>query len=96
MGTSTIRILDPKSDSLREATAMTERAPTISGKTLGLLSNGWRSFDNILDHYTVIAKEKYEAGEVLARKNPNASSSTPRPTLEELASVDAAVVGIGH
>ncbi|MCL0101505.1 hypothetical protein M1O29_00250 [Dehalococcoidia bacterium] len=96
MGTSTIRILDPGSDPLKEATAITPRVPTIGGKRLGLLSNGWRSFDHILKHYTELAKGKYEAGDVLTRKNPNASSGTPQPTLEELATVDAAVVGIGH
>ena len=96
MATRRIRILDPAGGSRQAAAGIAERASTVSGKVLGLLSNGWRSFDDLVERYGDLAKAKYEASGVVSRKNPNASSGTPKPTLEELVTVDAAVVGIGH
>ena len=97
MTTGTIRVLDPVSEPKGDQSEPAKRLASLSGKALGLLSNGWRSFDDIVDRYAGLAVEKYEARETISRKNPNASSSTPKETMEELtAASDAALVGVGH
>ncbi len=92
-----LRILDPVA---RPPDAGGEAAPrisTVAGAVVGLLSNGWRSFDAITKSYAELAVEKHEAREAVIRPNPSASSGTPQETMEELARrCDAVVVGIGH
>ncbi len=92
-----IRVLDPASGPRKGEVEQAARADTIAGKRVGFLSNGWRSFDAMISHLSEIAVDKYEARGVVSLKNPNAASSTPAETVEELVtSSDAAVVGIGH
>ena len=97
MAAKRLRILDPVA---RPPAAGGEAAPritTVAGAVVGLLSNGWRSFDAMTQSYAELAVEKYEAREAVIRPNPSASSGTPQDTMEELARrCDAVVVGIGH
>lgn len=97
MAPTMIRILDPVATAREVKEGPAPRVAAIGGRSVGMLSNGWRSWDVMLGRLSEIAVEKYEAREVLSRKNPNASSATPKDTMEELVSeVDAAIVGIGH
>ena len=92
-----MRIVDPVSQPVSDDRGVAPRVDTLSGKALGFISNGWRSFDAIADQYSKVALEKYEVSEVVYRKNPSAASATPKDAIEELVSrTDAAVVGIGH
>lgn len=92
-----ISILDPFSGPRTELNPIAPRTITVAGKKLGVLSNGWRSFDHMIKRYSSLAVEKYEASEVLTRKNPNSASSTPEQTMTELTErCDAVIVGIGH
>ena len=97
MAAGFIRVLDPVGDPRVAQAVMAARVATITGKALGLLSNGWRSFDAMVDRFSGLAVEKYEARETISRKNPNTANSTPRETMDELAAgSDAALVGVGH
>ena len=92
-----LRILDPVAKPPAGDGDAAPRIPTVAGAVVGLLSNGWRSFDAITESYAALAVEKYEAREAVIRPNPSASSGTPQETMEELARrCDAVVVGIGH
>ena len=97
MASGYVRVLDPVGKPREERAEMAARLATVSGKVLGLLSNGWRSFDAMTERFSDLALEKFEAREVICRKSPNAASGAPKETLDELASVsDAAIVGVGH
>ena len=97
MSTATIRILDPVGQPKQRDTGVTARPATLSGKVLGLLSNGWRSFDLIAERYASVAQGRHEVRDVLMRQNPSAASATPKQSMEELIQgSDAIVVGVGH
>ena len=97
MAANTIRILDPFSPPRAAKGEAAARVGSMRGKTLGLLSNGWRSFDVMLAHIAGEAVQRQGVGAVVSRKNPNSASTTPKATMEELAAnTDAVVVGVGH
>ena len=92
-----IEILNPTAEAAVVATALAPRLPSLQGKVVGTLSNIWRSYDLMLEHFENIAKSGYGVAEVVKISNPSLSSGTPAETLESLASkADAAIVGMGH
>lgn len=96
MASGTIRILDPVSKPREQKQSLAPRLATISGKRLGVISNGWHSFDVMSGHMAELATAKHEAREVVYRKNPSAASATPKPEMDAIAATNAAIVGIGH
>ncbi len=97
MASGTIRILDPVGAAREVEEGPAQRLRSVGGQGVGFISNGWRSWDVVVERYAELAVQKYEAREALSRKNPNASSGTPKDTMDELAArVEAVVVGIGH
>ena len=96
MGMGTIRIFDPVSKPREQREKLAPRVSTISGKSFGIISNGWRSFDVMAARYAELAIEKHEARESVYRKNPSAASATPTAAMDAIAGTDAAIVGIGH
>ncbi len=91
-----IQILEPVVTLKEEAEGYAPRPTTLAGKTLGLLSNGWRSFDTLMDAYEELALGKHGVAKVIHRRHWNASGSAPDEFLEEMAKCDVAFVGLGH
>ena len=97
MATKRLRILDPVARPKPGSHDIAPRLTAVAGSVVGLLSNGWRSFDAMAKNYAEMAVGKHEARDVLIRGNPSASSGAPEHTMAELVQqCDAVVVGIGH
>ena len=91
-----IKILEPVA-ALKEETGGHVALPgTLVGKTLGLLSNGWRSFDVLMREYEKLALDKHGVAKVINRRHWNASGPAPVEYIEELTKSDVAFVGLGH
>ncbi|MBI2871662.1 MAG: hypothetical protein HYY00_00545 [Chloroflexi bacterium] len=93
----TIRILSPVGIPQDRRDGNAERLDSLSGKTLGIMSNGWRSFLIGMERLEEVAVSKHEAGSVIKALHTNASGPAPAELLEEMAKKgDAAIVGLGH
>ena len=97
MGGGIIDILDPTGQPKEQPTGLAPRVQGLGGRTLGLITNSWRSFDIMAGHFEEMAKDRYEVREVMRTINPDVSSPTPKDTLNVLVDkADAAIVGMGH
>ena len=91
-----IKILEPVAALKEETQSHTAMPSTLAGKTLGLLSNGWRSFDFLMQEYEKLALDKHGVARVINRRHWNASGPAPSEYIEELAKSDVAFIGLGH
>ena len=78
MSDPTIEILNPTAEAAVVATALAPRLPSLQGKVLGALSNIWRSYDLMLEHFEKIAKSGYGVAEVVKISNPSLSAEPLR------------------
>jgi len=75
---------------------MAPRPGSLNGKTLGLLANGKRNSDRLLDKVGTLLAEHYQFKEVVARNKGNASRPCPDNLLQEmLAQCDVVVTATG-
>ena len=92
-----IKILDPTAHPIVGDAGLAPRVASLGRNTLGVVSNAWRSYDVMANHFEEIAKDKYEIREVMRTINLDLSGPLPQDSLSALvAKVDAAIVGIGH
>ena len=97
MSPKTVRILDPTAQSKTRDTGLSPRLDGLGGRSLGIISNAWRSFDAMAGFFQEMATDRYEVREVMRTVNPHLASATPEDTIVELVDrADAAVVGMGH
>lgn len=74
-------------------------APTVAslqGKTLGILSNGWRSFRTMMQRFEELATETYGAKRVVTAVHPEDASPAPEETVRKMFEADAVISGLGY
>ena len=92
-----IKILDPTAHPVVGDAGLAPRVVSLGGNTLGVVSNAWRSYDVMANHFEEIAKDKYEIREVMRTVNLDLSGPLLEDRLNALvAKADAAIVGVGH
>ena len=95
MTTATIQILDPRPEQKTEERPATDRLPSLSGKTIGLLENRKYHSDNFLQELQVILEEEYAVEKVVYLRKFSFSAPCSDDTIEELIEqCDAVVHGI--
>ena len=95
MTTATIQILDPRPEQKTEERAATDRLPSLSGKTIGLLENRKYHSDNFLQELQVILEEEYAVEKVVYLRKFSFSAPCSDETIDELIEqCDAVVHGI--
>ena len=86
MTTSTrIEVLDPTVASIPAMAVIAPRPESLNGAVIGLLANGKRNSDELLEMVQEVLADRYEFKSVVARNNGNASRPCPVDILEELA-----------
>ena len=92
-----IMILDPTASPKAGDMGLAPRVPGLGSRTMGIVSNVWRSFDTMAEHFEQEALDRYEVREVMRTVNAVVSSPLPEDSLRMLVSkADAAIVGMGH
>ncbi len=85
MTTNGLLVLDPTSESIPESAVIAPRPKSLNGTVVGLLANGKRNSDELLDMVHEVLADRFEFKGVIARNKGNASRPCPRDILEELA-----------
>ena len=94
--TTMITTLDPTAAPIIAEGGMAPRLESLNGKTLGLLANGKRNADRLLDHVAALISEHYQIKDIVARTKANPSHPCPDDLMQELvAQCDAVVTAAG-
>lgn len=90
-----IEILDPTYESDAHSFALAQRLDTLSGKTVGIVSNGKRGTEWFFDAFEQQLREKYAVGEVVRTIKANYSAPAEAALMQQARSWDALIAGIG-
>ena len=95
-GNGTIVVLNPTAPPRDVRYAMAERLSDIRGKTVGFLWNNKPNGDVLFGRLEELLRQKYEISGASYGRKPTASIPASDEVLDQLvASVDAAIVGLG-
>ncbi len=83
--TTKLRVLDPTVEPLPASAVIARRPATLDGAVIGLLANGKRNSDELLDMVHQVLADRYEFRSVVARNKGNASRPCPQQILDDLA-----------
>lgn len=96
MAVRTVEILLPTAEAGVGARKPAPRIPSLRGKTVGFIDNGWRCLAITYDEYTKMLKEQEGVARVIHKKKV-ASSPVSKEAFEELAAqADAVITGLGN
>jgi len=90
----TIRVLDPRLDPDLEPLALAAPVAALEGATLGLLDNTKIGTARFYDHLEALLRQR-GVRDIIRRRKPDASRPVPPALLDDLATADAVVSGIG-
>ena len=80
-----IEVLDPTVSPLEEKTLLADRPETLDGSIVGLLANGKRNSEELLEYVYEILKEKHNLGVMISDNKGNASRPCPVDLLNDMA-----------
>ena len=72
------------------------RLPTLQGKTLGLVSNGWHSLDITYQVFRILMAEHYGVSEFVERRKTLSSPLAQSDFEEMVRRCDGVIVGLGN
>jgi hypothetical protein len=90
----TIRVLDPRLDPDLEPLTLAPPVAALAGATLGLLDNTKIGTARFYDHLEALLR-RHGVREVIRRRKPDASRPAPPALLDDLATADGVISGIG-
>ena len=85
MTSETIEVLDPTVLPQEESTLLADRPETLNGSIVGLLANGKRNSEELLEHVYEILNEEHNLGVMIADNKGNASRPCPPELLQDMA-----------
>ena len=89
-------LLDPTVEALPDNTNMAPRLPDLNGRVLGLLANGKRNSDTLLDAVTSLLQDTYDVKEVVRLNKRDVSRPAKQEIVDELVErCDAVITAIG-
>ena len=78
------KLLDPTVKALPESTEMAQRPEDLNGKVVGLLSNGKRNSESLLDTVYSLLQDTYQFGDVVRLNKGDSSRPAPKHIMDEL------------
>ena len=85
MTSETIEVLDPTVLPQKESTLLADRPETLNGSIIGLLANGKRNSEELLEHVYEILNKEHNLGVMIADNKGNASRPCPPELLQDMA-----------
>jgi len=89
------RVLAPTPETAAPLGRKASRLDTLSGKTVGLISNGKEGTKGFFTHVEDVLRKEYGVAHIVLRTKPNYSAPAPAPIVGEIRSWDAVISGIG-
>ena len=77
-------LLDPTVDALPDSTILAPRPSDLNGKVVGLLANGKRNSDRLLDALYGLLQDTYEFKDVVRVNKGDSSRPAPQKIVDEL------------
>ena len=90
-----MRVLDPTFEEAAGGFATPPRLETLRGKKVGIISNGKEGTARFFAHMEAVLRTRYGVADVVQRVKGNLSAPAERAIMEEAATWDAAVAGVG-
>jgi|TARA_B100000809_G_scaffold92162_1_gene90722 hypothetical protein len=91
----TIRVLDPTSEANPQEIKPAARLKSLSGKTVGFISNGKEGTAGFFAHLDRLLRERYEVANVVLRMKSNYSAPAEESIIDEAKNWDLAITGLG-
>lgn len=91
----TIRVLDPTSESGPSKSEPAPRLDTLSGKTVGFISNGKEGTARYFHHLGEALKSRYGVAEIVLMTKSNYSAPADAHIVNGISEWDAMMSGIG-
>ena len=89
-------LLNPEGTSPEGSLPLAARPKTLTGKTIGVLSNSKLNADAVLSAVGELLAERYGAAGIVHRAKPNFSLPAPEATMQELLKqCDIVLAGVG-
>ena len=85
MTTTRLVVLDPTVEPIAAEAIVAQRPPTLDDKTVGLLANGKRNSEEILQAIYDVLADSYEFAGAVTRNKGNASRPCPASIVAEMA-----------
>jgi len=80
-----LAVLDPTVEPIPADAIVAQRPTTLSGKTVGLLANGKRNSEELLEAVYEVLSDSFDFAGTVIRNKGNASRPCPAPLIEEMA-----------
>ena len=91
----TLQVLDPSSEAHVAIGELAPRLTSLTGKTLGFISNGKEGTKGFFHHAETMLREEFGVAEVLLRVKSNYSAPADDYIAEEIAQWDVVISGLG-
>ncbi len=90
-----LRVLDPTFDGQQAAQETVSRLGSLSGGTVGLLDNGKRNVNTLLNHMEELLRSQHGVSQVVRLSKPDASRPAPDDVIANMADCDAVISAVG-
>jgi hypothetical protein len=90
-----IEVLDPTNETAPPVGEPAPRLATLTGRTIGIISNGKEGTQGFFSHLDRILREEFGVAEVIRRVKSNYSAPADPDIVDEMARWHAVVTGIG-
>lgn len=90
-----LQVLDPTSEVESAEPELAPRLSSLTGKTVGLISNGKEGTEGFFVHLERLLKERLLVANVVWRTKSNYSAPAERSIIDEAKNWDLAITGIG-
>jgi hypothetical protein len=91
----TYQVLNPTSEVSPETLTTAPRLQSLTGATVGVISNGKEGTKGFFAHLERILVDQLQVARVVLRRKSNYSAPAERSIVEEAAGWDVAITGIG-
>jgi hypothetical protein len=89
------RVLDPSSETAVVQRVLAPRLTSLTGKTVGFISNGKEGTKGFFMHLERLLREDLNVGNVVLRQKSNYSAPAEASIIKEAATWDATITGLG-
>ena len=91
----TFQVLDPTSEATPSEIVVAPRLTSLTGKTVGFISNGKEGTKGFFSHLERILREEHDVGDVVFRQKSNYSAPAEAHIIDEARNWDVTITGIG-
>ena len=89
------RVLNPTSEAVVETMQPAPRLKSLTGKTVGLISNGKKGTAGFFTHIDRLLRERYQVAKVVLRTKSNYSAPAEDEIIDEARNWDLVISGLG-